>query len=153
MKLNYKHDEKKEKFLKKKGITEQVEFQLGFNPKEQKWYGWSHRAIYGFGIGSKVKQGDAGYSPSNESEFLSDLRRHNKSFNECHKHTYKVVKGGVSVTSEFMGDKGDKSQDKFIGDTSVSIRPYPKKWGKGSWTAKTLADAKQMAINFAESVS
>ncbi|WP_321431248.1 hypothetical protein [uncultured Methanolobus sp.] len=25
---------------------------IGFNEEEQKWYGWSHRAIYGFGIGS-----------------------------------------------------------------------------------------------------
>ena len=26
-----------------------------------KWYGWSHRAVYGFGIGDKVKKGDSGY--------------------------------------------------------------------------------------------
>ena len=29
---------------------------IGFNEKEQKWYGWSHRAIFGFGIGSEVKE-------------------------------------------------------------------------------------------------
>lgn len=27
---------------------------VGFNEEEQKWYGWSHRAICGFGIGDKV---------------------------------------------------------------------------------------------------
>jgi len=27
---------------------------IGFNHIEQKWYGWSHRAICGFGIGDKV---------------------------------------------------------------------------------------------------
>ncbi len=27
---------------------------IGFNEKEQKWYGWSHRAICGFGIGDKI---------------------------------------------------------------------------------------------------
>jgi len=27
---------------------------IGFNEKEQKWYGWSHRAIFGFGIGDKI---------------------------------------------------------------------------------------------------
>lgn len=27
---------------------------IGFCDKEQKWYGWSHRAIYGFGIGDKI---------------------------------------------------------------------------------------------------
>ncbi len=32
--------------------------QIGFDPKTQKWYGWSHRGIYGFGIGHTVKKGD-----------------------------------------------------------------------------------------------
>ena len=27
---------------------------VGFSEREQKWYGWSHRAIYGFGVGSEV---------------------------------------------------------------------------------------------------
>ena len=29
---------------------------IGFNEEEQKWYGWSHRAIYGFGIGFIVEE-------------------------------------------------------------------------------------------------
>lgn len=33
---------------------------LGFNEKEQKWYGWSHRAIFGFGIGNKLFEEDFG---------------------------------------------------------------------------------------------
>lgn len=31
---------------------------IGYCPKENKWYGWSHRAIYGFGIGDEVHEGD-----------------------------------------------------------------------------------------------
>lgn len=31
---------------------------VAFSPKEQKWYGWSHRAIYGFKIGDIAKEGD-----------------------------------------------------------------------------------------------
>ncbi len=27
---------------------------IGFCKKQRKWYGWSHRAIYGFGIGDKL---------------------------------------------------------------------------------------------------
>lgn len=27
-----------------------------------KWYGWSHRAMYGFGIGDKIKKGDCAYN-------------------------------------------------------------------------------------------
>jgi hypothetical protein len=31
---------------------------IGFNPDEQKWYGWSHRAMHGFEVGDVVKEGD-----------------------------------------------------------------------------------------------
>lgn len=61
---------------------------IGFNPKTQEWYGWSHRALYGFGIGSQTKKGHVGYHPD-----------------------------------------------------------------RGEWEAKTLEDAKQMAIDFAKGVS
>lgn len=27
---------------------------IGFNEQDQKWYGWSHRAICGFGVGDKL---------------------------------------------------------------------------------------------------
>ncbi len=33
---------------------------IGFCPSEQKWYGWSHRAIYGYGIGHIIKKGSSG---------------------------------------------------------------------------------------------
>ena len=31
---------------------------IGKSLKDGKWYGWSHRAIFGFGIGDVVKEGD-----------------------------------------------------------------------------------------------
>lgn len=31
---------------------------IGFNPKTQTWYGWSHRAIAGFKVGDVVKPKD-----------------------------------------------------------------------------------------------
>ncbi len=65
---------------------------IGFSIKDGKWYGWSHRAIFGFKIGSMCKKGDYHYIP----------KRHH---------------------------------------------------GKGAWTAKTIADARQMACDFAEGVS
>lgn len=65
---------------------------IGFSIKDGKWYGWSHRAIFGFKIGSTCKKGNCHYIP------------------------------------------------KHFG-------------GRGSWTAKTIADARQMAIDFAEGVS
>lgn len=44
-----------EDFFKKHGIEEEEgECGLGFSEKEQKWYGWSQRAIQGFGIGDEA---------------------------------------------------------------------------------------------------
>ncbi len=88
------------KKLLKWGITEQWQnttnnkdhtTNIGFNPVEQKWYGWSHRAIVGFGIGDKLF---------------------------------------------------DKNWKKATGDT-----PFIK---HGGVTIKTLKQAKQAAINFAQ---
>ena len=45
-------NETKENFFEKHGIKE-VSCGLGYSEKEEKWYGWSHRAIHGFGIGDK----------------------------------------------------------------------------------------------------
>lgn len=38
---------------------------IGFSAREQKWYGWSHRAIFGFGRGDSVEAGHctAAYLP------------------------------------------------------------------------------------------
>lgn len=38
---------------------------IGFSPKERKWFGWSHRAIFGFSPGMRLLKGDVGgeYTP------------------------------------------------------------------------------------------
>ena len=45
---------------------------IGFSEKEQKWYGWSHRAIYGFGIGDVAKKGDCVCSSGRTKECLEE---------------------------------------------------------------------------------
>ena len=61
---SYIGDAKTAKFLvDKKGIAPIKQpgadvCSIGFCEKEQKWYGWSHRAIYGFKVGDKVSKGD-----------------------------------------------------------------------------------------------
>ena len=42
------------KFFRDHDITKFIGNYLGFSEKEQKWYGWSHRAIHGFGIGDNM---------------------------------------------------------------------------------------------------
>lgn len=43
---------------------------IGFCEGKQKWYGWSHRAICGFGIGDEVKEGDCTASSGWTEEYL-----------------------------------------------------------------------------------
>ncbi|KKM70210.1 hypothetical protein LCGC14_1442940 [marine sediment metagenome] len=45
---------------------------IGFCEREQKWYGWSHRAIYGFGVGDVVEEGDCANSSGYTEEYLED---------------------------------------------------------------------------------
>jgi len=45
---------------------------IGRSTKDGKWYGWSHRAIYGFQIGDKVKNGDCCASSGWTDEYLKD---------------------------------------------------------------------------------
>jgi len=54
--------------------------------------------------------------------------------------------GFMLVTkTTFIGADRDYTHNNFT--------PYPEKYGRGEWTAETLADAKQMAIDFNKGVS
>lgn len=43
---------------------------IGFSEQDQKWYGWSHRAIFGFAIGAEAKEGDCVTSSGWTQEWL-----------------------------------------------------------------------------------
>ena len=45
---------------------------IGYCEKDNKWFGWSHRAIYGFGIGDVVKKGDCAASSGWTDEYLAE---------------------------------------------------------------------------------
>ena len=45
---------------------------IGLSEQEQKWYGWSHRAIFGFSIGSMVQEGDCCASSGWVDEYLAE---------------------------------------------------------------------------------
>ena len=106
----YIGDEDRALMLMKRGIvperisSEHTVCSIGFCEKEQKWYGWSHRAIYGFGVGDVVKEGDCTASSGWTREYL---------------------------------------QEHPEADLSLPI----------GFKAKTLEDAKRMAIAFADSVA
>ncbi|WP_028525625.1 hypothetical protein [Runella limosa] len=150
------------KFLLKIGVTEEIQnaqnekdatSNIGFNPKEQKWYGWSHRAICGFGIGSTCKKGDCHFIPSNKEEAIEDAL--NFWEDDCHSD----IKCGDSVDKKGMpGLKiswtyNEKTPNKkLVGTTGGAFCHFPEKYGKGEWEATTMEDAKQMAIDFANEI-
>ena len=150
--------------LRQFGITEQVQstwgkgkpINIGFNPIEQKWYGWSHRAVYGFGVGSKCERGDCHYKPKDEDDFLKDTVKFwsdKDKINVAAEHQAMNGKGepdGVYVSWEYAETTPNKS---LHGQISGLFNEYPDTWGRGEWTANNLDDAKQMAIDFAEGVA
>jgi hypothetical protein len=153
-------------FLLKRGITEQIQDGygipttacIGFNPIEQKWYGWSHRAIFGFGIGSECKKRHCGFEPSNKEEFKEECLRFwgDTDMDETYKE-YPIAEEGTRDgklgiwVKYFYNDKVPNHIMRNQADAVFS--EYPEKWGKGEWVAKTIEDAKQMAIDFARGVS
>lgn len=107
----YLGDEDQAKFLiDKMGIVPEYKTptsticSIGFCPRDQKYYGWSHRAISGYGIGDVAEEGDSCTSSG--------------------------------WTPEYLAEHPEE-------DTRIPV----------GFKAKTLADAKRMAIAFADSVS
>ncbi len=45
---------------------------IGFSDRDQKWYGWSHRAIFGFSVGDVAKEGDCVCSSGWTDEYLAE---------------------------------------------------------------------------------
>lgn len=126
---------------------------IGFCESEQKWYGWLHRAIYGFGIGSEVKRGDCAYHPTDREDFVLDMIRFWT--DEYHigvngGHTEEDGLAGVYV-SWVTSDK--VPNERIKGKVSGVFQPYPDTCGKGEWTATTLDEAREMACDFASGVS
>lgn len=52
---------------------------IGYSLKDNKWYGWSHRAIFGFGIGDTVKKGDCCATSGFTEEYLKKHPEEDKS--------------------------------------------------------------------------
>lgn len=138
-------------FLAEREITEQLTHGVGFSPKDNKWYGWSHRAIYGFEIGSTCKIGNCHYRAPNEEE---ELKRAIRFWDdEYHDNTQGTIKkpGLIEITWTYSQETPNK---KLRGTTGTMEWGYnPEEFGKGEWTAETIEDAKQMAADFNQGVS
>ena len=127
---------------------------IGFNETEQKWYGWSHRAITGFGIGSEVKKGDCAYRSVDQEESIDDALRFwsGDSHEDVKAGEVTIEEGilGVWIEWKYSNDVENEKIRGVIGSVHWS---FPEQYGKGEWKADTLEDAKQMAIDFSDDVS
>lgn len=143
------------RYLEKIGIVPELRTptsgccSIGFCASEQKWYGWSHRAIYGFGIGGAVKKGDCAYVTSDVDELYNGIVTYTK------KENVEKLENGVCIKHEIV-----RNVDPEVMGYEVCIDYEPAepiyqiiKCGKGEWTAQTLEDAKQMAMDFAKGVN
>ena len=74
----YIGDEKKAKMLAEKGIAPERATNdcdvcsIGYSEKDNKWYGWSHRAIQGFGIGDSAETLSPWGSTSSKTKIATD---------------------------------------------------------------------------------
>lgn len=118
---------------------------IGFSKKDNKWYGFSHRAIYGFGVGSICKIGDVNFIPKNKEDFIDNLK------SEYNSKYYKNV--NFNETNKYIKvDYEIHRKDGTIFKTN-RLYKFPAKYGKGEWVALNIDDAKQMAKEFAKAVS
>ena len=142
--------EKSVKFLADREITKDLTHGVGFSPKDGKWYGWSHRAIFGFKIGSTCEKGDCHYFAANEADMIEGAIRFWD--DECHENTTAVVSKPGQIKVEWLYN--DKVPNKDLrGTIGGTISYYDHSFGRGEWVAKTIEDAKQMAIDFNKGVS
>jgi hypothetical protein len=129
---------------------------IGFNKKEQKWYGWSHRAIYGFGIGSEVKKGHCAYIPATPQELFDEITEVSAENGDFYQWKtpgeVDILEDGVRI-HELVSKPIFDQNGNYIAAGLLEDHTWEVKCGRGEWTALTLEDAKQMAIDFAQAVS
>ena len=129
---------------------------IGFCKKEQKWYGWSHRAIYGFGIGSKIKRGDCAWIPRTHKSLLKRLKKDYEFYDVYdEKVIFEKMPDGWKITLPPETHSTPELIDNDLPAIVLRSEPivYEFELGRGAWTATTLKEAKIMAIDFANSVS
>ena len=123
---------------------------IGFCEKEQKWYGYSHRAIFSFGIGSVTKKGNCGFTPSNVLELYGSLSKEEKE-RVVNADVTGLIIEHTSYNTEPVNPNEPEGELKCVNPPIKDY--YTIKVGRGEWTAKTLDEAKQMAVDFSRSVS
>lgn len=144
---------------------------VGFCHRDNKWYGWSHRAISGFSVGDSVEPGHCAYVPDTMESAVESVRSfYNDDMpkdveakyryscypvgedDECFK--VKVVREKYSDQEHARDRDHEHIQPEDMGwtyDGEPTITQVPK--GRGAWKASNMEDVFEMARDFAQSVS
>ena len=157
------------RFLAERGITEELTHGVGFSPKDGKWYGWSHRAIYGFKVGSTCKKGDCHYVADTPEALIDDRAEFfagiSQEWVDRHRAECQILpdRSGIRILHTPItlpvAASLDELEDAIDGDATLKEETLFEdavsviKCGRGEWVAQTMEDAKQMAIDFNEGVS
>lgn len=156
------------KYLADREITEELTHGVGFSPKDNKWYGWSHRAIFGFEVGSTCKKGNCHYTPltpedliNDHAEFYADISEEcaERKRAECQiledRSGIRILTTPIKMPMATM-ENIVEDLDNIGGLPEATLFEndfYVIECGRGEWVAKTMEDAKQMAVDFNEGVS
>ena len=127
---------------------------IGFSTKANKWYGWSHRAIHGFGIGDAVKVGDVAYVPKDWDDFLARCAAfwtEDDHINVTAERSVDADGNDIATVSWFYSDRIPNKD--LRGKISSATMYPPEQWGRGEWVAETLDDAREMAKAFADDIA
>ena len=139
------------KFLADREIIFIEQICLGFSEKDNKWYGWSNKAIFGFTIGSECRTGNSHYTPSSIELHIANLLSWGFDANVDAIILSKIENNIIYIEKILDNYNYNKTLNikSIINEYKIDELPF----GKGEWIAKTMEDAKQMAIDFARSVS
>ena len=121
----------------------------GFSEKNKSWYGWSHRGCCHFEIGSQVKRGDVAYMPKSKEDFEQCMLEFWADEDALQMNIGNRTEEGFDVRWIYSSRIPN---EKLRGKVAVEPCTYPEKYGRGEWEAKTLDDAKQMAMDYAENI-
>jgi len=127
---------------------------IGFNVEEQKWYGFSRRAIYGFGIGSEVSKGDYAYTPKTVDELYELITKVDEDGYVWHaKEDVIKLDKSIEIRHRQAMIVGERDDGSLITKDDDEYYTQVINTGKGHWVAESLEDAKQMAKDFSEGAS
>lgn len=128
---------------------------VGFCKAEQKWYGWSHRAIFGFGIGTTIKRGDLAYrapTPEAYGQQMLDFFLDDEKWHRDRSYRPSVDADGVRGVLLEAVYTDAVPNERLRGTKYELFRPYPVSFGRGEWVVETMEDARQAACDFADAV-